>query len=70
MVKDSKKYAATGGWGFADFTDGKPGSEALHEPVSLATRPLKIGTLSLPVTRRSKSYAALDGNPADRDGLR
>jgi hypothetical protein len=30
MVKDSKKYAATGGWGFADFTDGKPGSEALH----------------------------------------
>ncbi len=30
MVKDSKKYAATGGWGFADFTDGKPGNEALH----------------------------------------
>src|SRR5271170_3171146 len=23
MVKDSSKYAATGGWGFADFTDGK-----------------------------------------------
>jgi len=31
MVKDSKKYAATGGWGFADFKDGKPGDEALHE---------------------------------------
>jgi Cytochrome P460 len=31
MVKDSKKYAATGGWGFADFTDGKPGNQALHE---------------------------------------
>ena len=30
MVKDSKKYAATGGWGFADFTNGKPGDEALH----------------------------------------
>jgi hypothetical protein len=30
MVKDSKKYAATGGWGFADFTNGKPGNEALH----------------------------------------
>src|SRR5215470_3468006 len=27
MVKDSKKYAATGGWGFADFTNGKPGNE-------------------------------------------
>jgi hypothetical protein len=24
MVKDSKKYAATGGWGYAHFNDGKP----------------------------------------------
>jgi len=24
MVKDSKKYALTGGWGFAQFKDGKP----------------------------------------------
>ena len=31
MVKDSKKYAATGGWGFADFTNGKPASEAVHK---------------------------------------
>ena len=30
MIKDSKKYAATGGWGFADFRDGKPASEAVH----------------------------------------
>jgi hypothetical protein len=30
MVKDSKKYAATGGWGFGHFnTDGKSGDEAL-----------------------------------------
>jgi Cytochrome P460 len=30
MIKDSKKYAATGGWGFGHFnTDGKPGNEAL-----------------------------------------
>jgi hypothetical protein len=29
-VKDSKKYAATGGWGFGHFSpDGKPGGEAL-----------------------------------------
>jgi hypothetical protein len=28
MVKDSKKYAATGGWGFAQFTNGKPAGEA------------------------------------------
>lgn len=31
MVKDSKKYATTGGWGFADFKGGKPGDEALHK---------------------------------------
>jgi Cytochrome P460 len=31
MIKDSKKYAATGGWGFADFKDGKPGSKELHK---------------------------------------
>jgi hypothetical protein len=28
MVKDSTKYAATGGWGFATFVDGKPAAEA------------------------------------------
>ena len=30
MIKDSKKYAATGGWGFGHFNnDGTPGDEAL-----------------------------------------
>ena len=40
MVKDSKKYASTGGWGFAQFNDGKPADAALlktcfpcHAPV-------------------------------------
>ena len=40
MVKDSKKYAATGGWGFAEFINGKPAGEAViktcypcHEPI-------------------------------------
>ncbi|MGB6429868.1 MAG: cytochrome P460 family protein [Candidatus Acidiferrales bacterium] len=31
MVKDSKKYAATGGWGYAEFIDGKPAGEAVHK---------------------------------------
>jgi Cytochrome P460 len=31
MVKDSKKYASTGGWGFAQFTNGKPDGEAVHK---------------------------------------
>jgi hypothetical protein len=30
MVKDSKKYAATGGWGFGRFVNGKPVDEAQH----------------------------------------
>jgi hypothetical protein len=41
MVKDSRKYAATGGWGFAQFNkEGKPAEEAMlmtcfpcHKPV-------------------------------------
>jgi hypothetical protein len=32
MVKDSKKYAATGGWGFAHFTNGKPADAAFMKP--------------------------------------
>lgn len=31
MVKDSRKYAATGGWGFGRFIDGQPADEAQHE---------------------------------------
>ena len=31
MVKDSKKYASTGGWGFGRFMDGKPVDEAQHK---------------------------------------
>jgi hypothetical protein len=40
MVKDSQKYAATSGWGFAQFKDGKPDGAAdlktcfpCHQPV-------------------------------------
>lgn len=31
MVKDSRRYAATGGWGFGRFIDGKPVDEAQHK---------------------------------------
>ena len=30
MVKDSARYAATGGWGFAQFDNGTPANEAIH----------------------------------------
>ena len=43
MVKNSVKYATTGGWGFAQFKDGKPADEAIlqtcfpcHEPFKSA----------------------------------
>ena len=29
MVKDSSKYASTGGWGFAQFKNGKPDADAV-----------------------------------------
>jgi hypothetical protein len=31
MVKGSKKYASTGGWGFAQFNDGQPADSAVHK---------------------------------------
>jgi len=35
MIKDAKKYATTGGWGFAHFNkDGTPGEEALLKTCS------------------------------------
>jgi len=41
MVKDSRKYAATGGWGFADFKNGRPGDEALHKTCFPCHQPAK-----------------------------
>ena len=41
MVKNSKKYAASGGWGYADFTNGKPGNEALHNTCFPCHQPVK-----------------------------
>ena len=41
MVKDSKRYAATGGWGFADFKNGKAGDRALHQTCFDCHQPAK-----------------------------
>jgi hypothetical protein len=36
MAKDSKNYAATGGWGFGHFgTDGKPGADAAQNLLAM-----------------------------------
>jgi hypothetical protein len=31
MVRDARRYASTGGWGFGRFIDGKPVDEAQHK---------------------------------------
>jgi hypothetical protein len=41
MVKDSKKYASTGGWGFGQFTNGKPDGEAVHKTCFACHAPAK-----------------------------
>lgn len=41
MVKDSIKYSGSGGWGFADFTDGKPADAAKHKTCFPCHEPAK-----------------------------
>jgi len=41
MVKDSRKYASTSGWGFAQFNDGKPADEAVHQTCFRCHEPAK-----------------------------
>jgi hypothetical protein len=41
MVKDSKKYASTGGWGFAQFTNGKPDPESVQKTCFSCHAPTK-----------------------------
>jgi Cytochrome P460 len=41
MLKDSKKYASTDGWGYGDFTDGRAGNEALHKTCHVCHLPAK-----------------------------
>jgi hypothetical protein len=42
MVKDSRKYAATGGWGFAQFNERRePANEAMHKTCFPCHEPAK-----------------------------
>ena len=45
MVKNSKKYAATGGWGFAQFKEGKPDSTAMLRTCFPCHQPAKAQDL-------------------------
>ena len=65
MVKDSKKYAATGGWGFAHFSiDGKPSDAAsmktcfpCHNKSRLATWSSRATHLSIGNHRRPELFS-------------
>jgi hypothetical protein len=54
MVKDSKKYSATGGWGTLNLTKtANLPMKRRSKPASLATKKSKVATLSLLATRRN-----------------
>ena len=41
MIKDSTKYAATGGWGFGQFADGKADNQAVGKTCFSCHQPVK-----------------------------
>src|SRR4051794_406225 len=49
MVKDLKKYATTGGWGFGHFASGKSADEVFMKTCFPATIRSRLATLSSPV---------------------
>ncbi|WP_445147237.1 cytochrome P460 family protein [Dyella sp. Tek66A03] len=53
MVKDSRKYAASGGWGFGRFINGKPTDEAQHQ-TCLACHQAQVKNHDLVFTRYAK----------------
>ena len=57
MVKDSKKYASTGGWGFAQFKDGKADGKADLKTCFPCTCLSKLVTTFLPNTHPHPKFA-------------
>src|SRR5262245_9596989 len=51
MVKDSRKYASTGGWGFAQFDGANPPARRCTTPAFPATRSSRLATSSSTVMR-------------------
>ncbi len=41
LTPERNGYAATGGWGFAQFNDGKPADEAVHKTCFACHEPVK-----------------------------
>lgn len=45
MIKDSKRYAASGGWGLAGSSTANPSTERSTKPASPATKPMHKATI-------------------------
>ena len=58
MVKDSRKYSSTGGWGFVNLTTANPPTRRCTKPVLAATSLPKLATLSSPTTHLSAIWAS------------
>jgi hypothetical protein len=57
MVKDSKKYAATGGWGTLTSTTASLPKRPCSQPAFPATRPSRTATTSSPVTHPDLNHS-------------
>jgi len=57
MVKDSRKYAASGGWGFGRFIDGRAADEAQHR-TCLACHQSLVENHDLVFTRLAEGQGA------------
>ena len=67
MVKDSKKYAATGGWEFAQFKDGNLTPRRRSKPAFRVTSLSKLATLSSPITHADTKKLPLRTTPRHPD---
>ncbi len=65
MVKESGKYAATGGWGFAQLKDGKPAGEALPKTCFPCMSRRKRRTSFSLTTLRHREPAGMQGTPRE-----
>ena len=67
VVKDSKKYAPTGVWGFGDSKDRKPAHQAVLKICFHCHEPVKDRASSIPVTHlKAEKYARLQSQKVDK----
>jgi hypothetical protein len=66
MVKDSKKYASTGGWGYAQFDDGKPADDGVLETCHPCHRAIEARDFVYPLRALIPGTAFLSHRDTDQ----